>query len=154
MVTIRKAQPSDAPHILGLIRELALFEKAPEAVWNTEAEIMEEGFGAHPYFFAFVAEAADGEIVGMAVYHWAYSTWKGKYMFLDDLYVKEKMRGQGVGKLLLDAFLADAKERGANLVKWQVLHWNEPAINFYRKYEVLMDNEWIDCKIIYREPQV
>jgi ribosomal protein S18 acetylase RimI-like enzyme len=149
-IIIRKAEARDVKDIMLLIRELAVFERAPDAVINTDEEMLRDGFGENPSFEAFVAELKDtGEVVGVSLYHWAYSTWKGKYMYLDDLYVKEKMRGQSVGKMLLDAFLKDAKDRGANLVKWQVLHWNEPAIKFYEKYGVTFDNEWIDCKIYY-----
>ena len=150
MILIRKAEARDVPDLMLLIRELAVFERAPDAVWNTKAEMLRDGFGENPAFMSFVAEIEEtGEVVGLSLYHWAYSTWKGRYMYLDDLYVKEKMRGQSVGKKLLVAFLKDAQEQGANLVKWQVLHWNEPAIQFYKKYNVAFDNEWIDCKIYY-----
>ena len=132
-----------------LIKELAAFERAPDAVWNTTEDMLADGFGDRPFFEAFVAEHEDGEVVGMAMYHWAYSSWKGKYLFLDDLYVKEKIRGQGLGKKLLDTFLNEAQIKDARMVKWQVLHWNEPAIKMYEKYNVTFDNEWIDCKIFY-----
>ena len=135
--------------MLQLVKELAHFERAPDAVWNTEAAMLKEGFGEQPYFYTFVAELPDGEVVGLALYHWAYSSWKGKYMYLDDLYVKEKMRGKGAGKQLMDTFLKEAQAQGANMVKWQVLNWNEPAIEMYRKVGVTFDNEWIDCKIFY-----
>ena len=149
-ILIRKAEARDVSDIILLIRELAAFERAPDAVSNTDEAMLRDGCGADPSFMAFVAEIKEtGEVVGLSLYHWAYSTWRGRYMYLDDLYVKEKMRGQSVGKKLLDAFLKDAQEQGANLVKWQVLHWNEPAIEFYKKYNVTFDNEWIDCKIFY-----
>ena len=135
--------------MLQLVKELANFERAPDAVWNTEEAMLKEGFGEQPHFYTFVAELADGEVVGLALYHWAYSSWKGKYMYLDDLYVKEKMRGKGTGKQLMDTFLKEAQAQGANMVKWQVLNWNEPAIEMYRKVGVTFDNEWIDCKIFY-----
>ncbi|MCW3126396.1 MAG: Diamine N-acetyltransferase [Bacteroidetes bacterium] len=152
-ILIRKAEARDVADIMLLIRELAAFERAPDAVLNTEEEMLRDGFGEQPSFEAFVAEVKDtGEVVGVSLFHWAYSTWKGKYMYLDDLYVKEKMRGQSVGKMLLEAFLQYAQEQGANLVKWQVLNWNEPAIQFYKKYDVTFDNEWIDCKIYYPKP--
>jgi ribosomal protein S18 acetylase RimI-like enzyme len=149
-ILIRKAEAKDVPDLMLLIRELAVFERAPDAVWNTDAEMLRDGFGENPGFTAFVAELKDtGEVVGVSLFHPAYSTWKGKYLYLDDLYVKEKMRGQGVGKMLLDAFLEVAKQEKVKLVKWQVLHWNEPAVELYRKYGVTFDNEWIDCKIFY-----
>ena len=149
-ILIRKAEAKDIPALMLLVKELATFERAPDAVWNTEAEMLRDGFGDNPSFQAYVAEIEEtGEVVGLSLYHWAYSTWKGKYMYLDDLYVKEKVRGQNAGTKLLEAFLKDAQEQGANLVKWQVLHWNEPAISFYKKYDVAFDKEWIDCKIYF-----
>jgi GNAT superfamily N-acetyltransferase len=148
-ITIRKGEAKDVPAMLQLVKELAVFERAPDAVWNTEADMLADGFGAQPFFQTFVAELPDGEVVGIAMYHWAYSSWKGKYMYLDDLYVKEKMRGKGTGKQLLDTFLKEAQAQGANMVKWQVLNWNEPAIKMYEKHGVTFDNEWIDCKIFY-----
>jgi GNAT superfamily N-acetyltransferase len=148
-ITIRRGEARDVPAILQLIKELATFERAPEAVWNTEADLLKDGFGEAPFFYTFVAELPDGEVVGLAMYHWAYSSWKGKYLYLDDLYVKEKIRGSGIGKKLLDAFLSEAKALDANMVKWQVLHWNEPAIKMYEKHGVTFDNEWIDCKLFY-----
>ena len=145
-ITIRPAIAADVSALFGLVRELALFERAPEAVHNSEAQMLEEGFGATPYFFALVAESNDTkEVIGMTLYHWAYSTWKGKYIYLDDFYVKEKMRGQGIGKQLMDAFLLEAKTLAAHGVKWQVLDWNTNAIDFYKKYEVNFDPEWINC---------
>ena len=135
--------------MLQLVKELAAFERAPDAVWNTEEAMLREGFGEQPFFHTLVAELQDGEVVGLALYHWAYSSWKGKYMYLDDLYVKEKMRGKGTGKQLLDTFLREAQALGANMVKWQVLNWNEPAIKMCEKQGVTFDNEWIDCKIFY-----
>jgi GNAT superfamily N-acetyltransferase len=148
-ITIRKGEAGDVPAMLQLVKELAAFERAPDAVWNTEEDLLKDGFGEQPFYQTFVAELPDGEVVGLAMYHWAYSSWKGKYLYLDDLYVKEKMRGRGTGKQLLDYFLQEAKALGANMVKWQVLNWNEPAIKMYEKYGVTFDNEWIDCKIFY-----
>lgn len=148
-IIIRKGEAKDVPAMLQLVKELAVFERAPDAVWNTEKDMLADGFGDLPFFQTFVAELPDGEVVGIAMYHWAYSSWKGKYMYLDDLYVKEKMRGQGTGKQLLNTFLKEAQAQGANMVKWQVLNWNEPAIKMYEKQGVTFDNEWIDCKIFY-----
>jgi len=148
-ITIRKAEPADIPAMLQLVKELAAFERAPDAVWNTEEAMLSEGFGEHPFFHTFVAETQNGEVIGLALYHWAYSSWKGKYMYLDDLYVKEKMRGNKIGQMLMDTFLKEAQAQGANMVKWQVLHWNEPAIKMYEKQGVTFDNEWIDCKLFY-----
>ena len=113
-ITIRKAEPKDVPAMLQLVKELATFERAPDAVWNTEEAMLRDGFGEQAFFHTFVAELPDGEVVGLALYHWAYSSWKGKYMYLDDLYVKEKMRGQGTGKQLLDTFLKEAQAQGCS----------------------------------------
>ena len=149
-IILRPAIAADAPIILSLAKELALFERAPEAVKNSEERILKDGFGGNPAFKCILAEDTDtNEVVGMALYYWAYSTWKGRYIYLDDLYVKEKMRGAGVGKQLLNALIENAKEMGASLVKWEVLHWNEPAIDFYKRYDVTFDDEWIHCKVYF-----
>ena len=145
-ITIRPAAATDVPALFELVRELALFERAPDAVHNSAAQMLEEGFGATPYYFALVAESIDTkEVIGMTLYHWAYSTWKGKYIYLDDFYVKENRRGEGIGKQLMDTFLLEAQILGAYGVKWQVLDWNTNAIDFYKKYEVKFDPEWINC---------
>lgn len=146
-ILVRKAESADVKDILLLIKELALFEKAPEAVINTEEQLLEDGFGAHPEFQALVAVNSETkETVGMALFYNAYSTWKGKYLFLDDLVVSEKYRRNGVGEQLIQAFLKEAKKQEVHFVKWQVLHWNSPAIEFYKKLGVEFDEEWIDCK--------
>ena len=145
-ITIRPATAADVPALFSLVKELALYECAPDAVHNSEAQMLEEGFGAIPYFNAIVAEDKDTkEVIGMTLYHWAYSTWKGKYIYLDDFYVRENKRGQGIGKRLMDAFLLEAKTLGAHGAKWQVLDWNTSAIDFYKKYEVVFDAEWLNC---------
>lgn len=145
-VLIRKGIPEDVPAVLSLIRELALYEKAPQEVTNTEADMLRDGFGPSPVFRLQVAES-DGEVVGMAIYFIKYSTWKGKGVYLDDIVVRESMRGQGIGKLLLDAVIRDCGSIGAKQLHWQVLDWNEPAIRFYEKYRASFDGEWINCKL-------
>jgi GNAT superfamily N-acetyltransferase len=149
-IHIRPAVANDAADLIRLIQELALYEREPQAVTNTVELMIAEGFGDKPYFEAQVAEQ-EGRVVGMAIYYWAYSTWRGKYLYLDDLYVEEAHRRLGIGEQLLDKVLEYAHMRGAALVKWQVLHWNEPAIAFYKKYQVVMDNEWIDCKHYFNQ---
>lgn len=149
---IRKADEKDVPDILRLIKELATYERAPEAVLNTEEMVLADGFGPKAIFKGFVAEQLDtNEIIGIAIYYTAYSTWKGRMFYLDDLFVTESFRRFGVGKMLLDAVLKDAQHEGVNLVKWQVLDWNTPAIDFYKKMNVVFDKGWIDCKIYKRE---
>jgi len=146
-IQIRSAIKEDCPRLLELIQELALYEKAPEEVTVTLDHFMESGFGTNPVWWAFVAEA-DGKVEGFAMYYIRYSTWKGQRMYLEDLLVTEKMRGKGLGKLLFDALIAAAKEKKLNGIAWQVLDWNEPAINFYKKYyNASFDAEWINCSI-------
>ncbi len=144
MIKIRQATLSDIPVIFSLVEELALYEKAPEAV-ITSVEIYEKDFNAG-IFEAIVAEK-EGEIIGMALYYMAYSTWKGRMLYLEDFVVRESARRFGVGQLLFDAYLNVAKEKGATLVKWQVLDWNEPAVKFYEKNDAIIEKEWWNGKI-------
>ena len=143
---LRKGTKSDLPRLLELIRELAIYENAEEQVTNTVERMMEEGFGPSPVF-GFVVVELDGKIVGAAVYYWRYSTWKGKRLYLEDLIVTEDLRGKGAGKLLFDEMIAFGKAEGASGMMWQVLDWNEPAINFYKKYSTSFDEEWLNCHI-------
>jgi len=145
-ITIRKGTEKDLPDVLRLIRELAEFEQAPDAVTNTVEDMLLDSFGANPVFGFHIAEAY-GQAVGMAVYFVKYSTWKGKGLYLDDLIVSEKYRGKGIGKKLFDAFMIEAKSVGAKQVHWQVLDWNTPAIEFYKKLGSSVDAEWLDCKM-------
>jgi GNAT superfamily N-acetyltransferase len=146
MMLIRKATKADMPAVHGLIRELASFEKAPDAVTNNVVDMIEDCFGTRPVFGCHVAEL-DGLIVGMAIYFIKYSTWKGKGLYLDDLIVTEKHRGKGIGRKLFDAYVQEAKAMGANQLHWQVLDWNTPAIEFYKKLGANIEAEWLDCKI-------
>lgn len=143
---IRKGEKKDLPQVLELIRELAAFEKAPHEVTNTLVDLERDGFGERPAFSFHVAEL-NGLIVGIALYFVKFSTWKGKGLFLDDLIVSEKYRSKGIGKKLLDAFMNEAKKIGAKQVHWQVLDWNTPAIEFYKKLGTSIDAEWLDCKM-------
>lgn len=138
----------DMEAIHALVRELAEYERGLHRV-TTSAESYKEDFAVKA-FDAFVAEA-DGTIVGMALYCGMFSTWRGRMLYLEDFVVKESMRGQGIGKLLFEAFVEEARKQKVALVKWQVLHWNEPGLNFYRKYETMFDDEWVDCKIYFSE---
>ncbi|HYK55381.1 MAG TPA: GNAT family N-acetyltransferase, partial [Flavisolibacter sp.] len=142
-INIRVARKEDCPRIMELIHELAVYEKAPEEVTVTLQEFEEAGFGPQPVWKAFVAET-DGLIQGFALYYIRYSTWKGCRLYLEDLLVTEEMRGKGLGKLLFDALIREAVEKGFHGMTWQVLDWNEPAINFYKKYKASLDPEWLN----------
>ncbi|MBA3649149.1 MAG: GNAT family N-acetyltransferase [Chitinophagales bacterium] len=145
-ITIRKAEKKDVPAMLGLIKELALYEKALDQVTNTVGDMEKDGFGNQPIFSAYLAEV-NNEVAGIAIYYIAYSTWKGKYIYLDDFIVNEDFRRYGIGKKLFEAVGYAAKMIGANQFRWHVLNWNEPAINFYKKYDASLDPEWITCKL-------
>lgn len=146
-LVIRKGEEKDLPQVLELIQELADYEKAPEEVENTVDMMREAGFGDNPIFGFLVAEK-DDKVIGTAIYYTKYSTWKGKKFYLEDLIVTEKERGQQVGKALFEACLELTKSGGFHSMVWQVLDWNEPAINFYKKYATEFDGEWVDCGII------
>ena len=148
--TVRFAKEEDIPFVHALIQELAAYEKAPEEVTNTVEDMLRDGFGAQPVFRCQVAET-DGKITGMAIYFVKYSTWKGKGVYLDDIVVTESMRRLGIGKLLFDAVMKDAKAIGAKQLHWQVLDWNSPAIEFYKKYNADLDGEWINCKLTEKQ---
>ncbi|WP_318271334.1 GNAT family N-acetyltransferase [Sphingobacterium cellulitidis] len=145
-LTIRNAVKADCPKLLELIKELALFEKAPEQVTVSMQEFEESGFGENPVWWAFVGEY-QGEIIGMSLYYIRYSTWKGRRLYLEDIIVTESMRGKGFGKLLLDHTIEYANEQGYSGMMWQVLDWNTPAIDFYKKYNTKFDGEWINVNI-------
>jgi GNAT superfamily N-acetyltransferase len=143
---IRKGVATDVPHIMRLVQELALFERQPEQVVNTEKMLLEDGFGEHSIYKVFVAEH-DGEVVGIALYYTAYSTWKGKIFFLDDIVITEKCRRLGIGKLLINEVMKAAVEANVNQIRWQVLEWNAPAISFYKGIGMELDDEWINCRM-------
>jgi len=129
-----------------LVNELAVYEKAPGEVTVTLQHFEESGFGEKPVWWAFVAEE-DNVIYGFAMYYIRYSTWKGQAMYLEDLLVTESMRGKKIGQMLFDRLIEEAREKKFNRIIWQVLEWNEPAINFYKKYKADFDPEWVNCSI-------
>ncbi len=143
---IRRAKKEDCPRLLELIKELAIFERAPDEVSVSLSHFEESGFGKNPVWWSFVAEDVEG-IQGFALYYIRYSTWKGQAMYLEDILVTEKMRGKGIGKLLFERLFEEAREKGLPRIVWQVLEWNEPAINFYKKYNVSFDAEWVNCSV-------
>ena len=130
--------------MLKLVRELATFEKAPDEVKNTVANMELDGFGPNPVYWFFVA-VRNEEIVGLSLYYWRYSTWKGKQLYLEDLIVTESVRGQGVGKLLFEKTMQHTLDEQCSGMMWQVLDWNEPAIDFYKKYGTKIGNTWMNC---------
>lgn len=139
--TIRPATENDYPAILSLIKELALFEKAPEKVTNTVEQMKQE----KDLFGCFVAESQSGEVVGMALYFFAYYTWVGKSLYLDDIYVKEEYRRHKIGTALMKDVFEVARLEKCNRVRWQVLDWNTNAIEMYRKAGATIDAEWLNC---------
>ena len=145
-IQYRKAEKKDIKAMLNLIKELALYEKAPLEVTNTEETMLEDGFGNNPIFEAFVAEHNDS-IIGLALFYISYSTWKGKCVYLEDIIVTESMRGKGIGQKLFDIVVVQSRKINAKRLQWQVLNWNNPAINFYEKIGSVLDSEWINCKL-------
>jgi GNAT superfamily N-acetyltransferase len=151
-VSIRRAVKDDCARIMELIRELAIYEKAPDEVTVTLPHFEESGFGKAPVWWGFVAEK-DGVVEGFALYYVRYSTWKGQRMYLEDLLVTEKLRGRGIGTLLFEELVKEAKEKQLNGIVWQVLEWNQPAINFYKKLNASFDAEWVNCSVNILQPQ-
>jgi GNAT superfamily N-acetyltransferase len=151
-MVLRPAQKEDCPQLLELIKELAEYEKAPDEVTVSIAHFEESGFGANPVWWAWVAEMPDQtgqqKIVGFALYYIRYSTWKGQQLYLEDIIVTQEMRGKGIGKLLFEKLLDICREQNLNGIRWQVLDWNGPAVNFYKKVgAVKFDREWINCSV-------
>ena len=147
-IKIRKAVREDCARMMELIQELATYEKAPDEVTVSLSHFEESGVGQNPVWWAFVAEVS-GVVVGMALYYVRYSTWKGQRMYLEDILVTEEMRGKKIGGLLFDALIEEAKDKKFTGMNWQVLDWNEPAINFYKKYNANFDPEWVNCSIVF-----
>lgn len=140
---VREAQPSDVQAIYNLIVELAVYEKAPKEVIISPEILLEDGFGSRPVFVAWVAEW-QGKVIGMALCYVRYSTWKGKVLYLEDLYVMEEHRRKGAGAALFERALEHARFLGYERMCWQVLEWNTPAIEFYKKYGAVLDPEWMN----------
>lgn len=151
-MNIRVAKKEDCARLLELINELALYEKAPEEVTVTLAQFIDAGFGNNPVWKAFVAELPsplgetfDGEIVGFALFYTRYSTWKGCRLYLEDFIVTEAYRGKGIGKMLFEKVMEETKNGNYSGMVWQVLDWNEPALNFYNKYAARIEEGWLNA---------
>lgn len=148
-IVVEKAVKEDCEAIMRLIYELAVYEKAPDEITVSMEHFIESGFGSKPVWEAFVAKE-NGIVKGFALYYIRYSTWKGQRIYLEDLLVTEDMRGKGIGKLLFDQLVEECKSKKYSGLVWQVLDWNEPAINFYKKFEdVKFDSEWVNCSMDY-----
>lgn len=147
MFDIRVAKSGDEVAILGLIKELALYEKAPEQVTNTVEQLRIDLF-EDKICDAIVAKL-DDEIIGFALYYVSYSTWKGRCLYLEDFYVKESKRKLGIGQVLFEEVVSIAKARKVKRMDWQVLEWNEPALKFYRKNEAILDGEWVNGRLFF-----
>ena len=143
-ITIRKAQKEDLPVIYTLVKELALYEKSPESVTATIEDYYQD---FEDNIFESIVAERNSEVVGMALYYMTYSTWRGRMLYLEDFVVKESERKLGIGKLLFDEVIEIAKSKKAVLLKWQVLEWNDPAIQFYKKYDTIFENEWLNGKL-------
>ncbi|HMO91172.1 MAG TPA: GNAT family N-acetyltransferase [Pirellulaceae bacterium] len=143
-VMIRPGEVSDIPRLLELIQELATFEREPHAVKATQASMLRDGFGDNPVFGSFVAELSQ-QVVGMAIYYYRYSTWRGRCLYLEDLVVTESARGRGIGKKLFEQTVSKAKQENCQGLFWQVLDWNQPAIDFYLQYGAQIESQWLTC---------
>lgn len=140
-MNIRKGNPEDMEAVLSLIKELAVFENESNAVVITAEDLVRDGFGSAPLFHVFVAEV-ESKIVGIALYYYRYSTWKGKTIHLEDLVVKENMRGSGVGFALYSEIIKQGKKDKVRRIEWNVLDWNTPAINFYKNSGAKILDDW------------
>lgn len=147
---IRRGVYDDLPQILTLIKELAEYEKAPNEVSITLSQLQQDGFGDRPLFEFLVAEVND-EIVGMTFFYYRYSTWKGKFMYLEDFVVRMDLRGKGIGSQLFRTLMEISQAVNCVGMTWQVLDWNEPALNFYRKYGAQLDGEWTNGRLMHSE---
>ncbi len=149
---IRIGTVNDLPQVLNLIKDLAAFENEPNEVEVTITEMQNWGFGKDKIYDFFVLEI-DNKIIGLALYYFKYSTWKGKCLFLEDIIVKENVRNKGYGKKLFNAVVEVAKNTGVKRMEWQVLDWNKNAIEFYNKYQANLDSKWLNCKLNYSQLQ-
>lgn len=146
---IRKVQPKDVAVVLDLINALAIYEKEPDGVINTVEKLYDDLF-VHNYCEAFVAEVK-GDIIGFALFYTSYSTWKGPCIYLEDLFVVPNERGTGAGSLLFDRVVQEAKDRGVARMDWQIIDWNQPAIEFYKRKNAIIDNDWLNGRLFFED---
>ena len=149
-IKIRKGVKTDLPSVLKLIKELADYENAKDQVTITLDNLEQDGFGHHPWYWFLVAEK-ENEIVGLSFYWIRYSTWKGKFLFLEDFVIKENFRNKGIGSKLFEETIKICKELNLNGMTWQVLEWNQPAINFYKKYNSEISSNWLNGKLTKKQ---
>ncbi len=147
---IRKGLKKDLPSVLKLIKELANYENALEEVTITLNDLERDGFGSRPWFWFLVAENKK-EIIGLSFYWIRYSTWKGKFLYLEDFIIKEEYRRSGVGSKLFEETIKISKHLGLNGMIWQVLDWNKTAINFYKKYNANISSSWLNGKLTKKQ---
>ena len=150
MISIRKGIKTDLPEVLNLIKELADYENALHEVEITLSQLEEDGFGDYPYYHLLVAEN-NNQIVGLSFYWIRYSTWKGKFLFLEDFVIKQKFRRKGIGSKLFEETIKICEELNLNWMIWQVLDWNAPAINFYKKYNAEISSSWLNGKLTKKQ---
>lgn len=144
-ILIRTGTKEDLESVFSLVRVLAEFEKAADAV-RTSPEIYLKDFEAG-WFETIIAESEKSGVIGMALFYQSYSTWKGKMIYLDDLVIEPQYRSKGIGSILLDALIEESRLRQASILKWQVLDWNEDAIRFYKRKDAIIEDEWLNCKL-------
>jgi GNAT superfamily N-acetyltransferase len=149
---VRVGVEADIPFVLQLIHELAVYEKEPDEVEVTKEQMLQWGFGKNSLFNFFVAEQEE-KVIGLALYYYKYSTWKGKCIFLEDIIVTEKYRNKKIGSMLFESVVKVAKQEGVKRLEWQVLHWNDTAIAFYKKYNANLDDNWVNGKLTFEQIQ-
>tara|TARA_Y100001978_G_scaffold36419_1_gene32360 strand:- start:829 stop:1305 length:477 start_codon:yes stop_codon:yes gene_type:complete len=145
-IDIRKGVKKDLPQVLALIKELADYEKSLDQVDVTLEQLEKDGFDGHPHYYLLVAEEK-GEIIGVCFYFIRYSTWKGKVLFLEDFVVKEEYRRKGIGRMLFEETIRIANKENMDGLHWQVLDWNTPALNFYKKYNASISSTWLNGRL-------
>ena len=148
--TIREGIKEDLPAVLRLIKELANYEKSIDEVTITLEDLEKDGFEGSPWYWFLVAEK-ENEIVGLSFYWIRYSTWKGKFLFLEDFVIKEEYKRQGIGSKLFEATIKICKDQKLNGMTWQVLDWNTPAIDFYKKYDAKISTDWLNGKLTQKQ---